>query len=86
MTEHLFGTHLIPVQRGHERRWYPLNKIDEVVLVGGSTRMPMVVEFVKKHTNGKEPNKGVNPDEVVRLAPPFRVALPGEVKDVCFWM
>ncbi len=39
-----------------------VNKIDEVVLVGGATRMPMVQELVRQLTNGKEPNKGVNPE------------------------
>ena len=44
-----------------------LTDIHHVVLVGGSTRMPMVVEFVKQLTGGKEPHKGVNPDEVVAV-------------------
>src|SRR5918994_107237 len=44
-----------------------LSNINHVVLVGGSTRMPMVVEFVKQLTGGKEPHKGVNPDEVVAV-------------------
>src|SRR5690242_9312593 len=45
----------------------PLDKIDHVVLVGGSTRMPAVVDLVKELTGGREPNKGVNPDEVVAV-------------------
>ncbi|HVJ85749.1 MAG TPA: molecular chaperone DnaK [Caulifigura sp.] len=58
-------------------------QIDEVVLVGGSTRVPMVVEFVKKIFNGKEPHKGVNPDEVVSVGAAIQGAvLSGEVKDV----
>jgi molecular chaperone DnaK len=44
-----------------------LTDIDHAVLVGGSTRMPMVVEFVKQLTGGKEPHKDVKPDEVVAL-------------------
>jgi molecular chaperone DnaK len=60
-----------------------VNKIDHVVLVGGSTRMPMVVELVKKLTNGREPNKGVNPDEVVAVGAALQAGvLKGEVKDV----
>ncbi len=60
-----------------------VDKIDEVVLVGGSTRMPMVQEFVKKMTNGKEPNKGVNPDEVVSVGAAIQGGvLAGDVKDV----
>ena len=56
--------------------------IDEVVLVGGSTRMPMVQEFVRKMT-GKEPNKSVNPDEVVAVGAAIQAGvLGGEVKDV----
>ena len=60
-----------------------IEKIDEVVLVGGSTRMPMVQELVKKMTNGKEPNKGVNPDEVVSVGAAIQGGvLAGDVKDV----
>jgi molecular chaperone DnaK len=58
-------------------------QIDEVVLVGGSTRVPMVQEFVKKLFGGKEPHKGVNPDEVVSVGAAIQGAIiGGEVKDV----
>lgn len=58
-------------------------KLDEVVLVGGSSRMPMVQELVRKLTNGKEPNKGVNPDEVVAIGAAIQGGvLGGEVKDI----
>ncbi|HEX9142437.1 MAG TPA: molecular chaperone DnaK [Gaiellaceae bacterium] len=58
-------------------------KIDEVVLVGGMTRMPLVVETVKKLFNGKEPNKSVNPDEVVAIGAAIQAGvLKGEVKDI----
>jgi len=58
-------------------------KIDEVVLVGGTTRMPMVQELVRKLTSGKEPHKGVNPDEVVAIGAAIQAGvLGGEVKDV----
>jgi molecular chaperone DnaK len=57
--------------------------IDEVILVGGMTRMPAVVEAVKKQFGGKEPHKGVNPDEVVAVGAAIQAGvLAGEVKDV----
>ena len=60
-----------------------VGKIDHVILVGGSTRMPAVVELVKELTGGKEPNKSVNPDEVVALGASLQAGvLKGEVKDV----
>ena len=60
-----------------------LSQIDHVVLVGGSTRMPAVVDLVKELTGGKEPNKGVNPDEVVAIGASLQAGvLKGEVKDV----
>ncbi len=60
-----------------------VSDIDHVVLVGGSTRMPAVSELVKEMTGGKEPNKGVNPDEVVAVGAALQAGvLKGEVKDV----
>ncbi|MEO8888492.1 MAG: molecular chaperone DnaK [Jatrophihabitantaceae bacterium] len=60
-----------------------VSKIDHVVMVGGSTRMPAVGELVKELTGGKEPNKGVNPDEVVAVGAALQAGvLRGEVKDV----
>jgi molecular chaperone DnaK len=60
-----------------------IDKIDHVVLVGGSTRMPAVTEVVKGLLGGKEPNKGVNPDEVVAVGAALQAGvLKGEVKDV----
>ena len=60
-----------------------VNDIDHVVLVGGSTRMPAVTELVRELTGGKEPNKGVNPDEVVAVGASLQAGvLKGEVKDV----
>ncbi len=57
--------------------------IDHVVLVGGSTRMPQVTDLVKSLTGGREPNKGVNPDEVVAVGAALQAGvLKGEVKDV----
>ena len=61
----------------------PISKIQSVVMVGGSTRMPAVVELVKELTGGKEPNKGVNPDEVVAVGASLQAGvLKGEVKDI----
>jgi molecular chaperone DnaK len=60
-----------------------LSEIDHIVLVGGSTRMPAVYELVKELAGGKEPNKGVNPDEVVAVGAALQAGvLKGERKDV----
>ncbi|WP_433499259.1 molecular chaperone DnaK [Sphaerimonospora sp. CA-214678] len=60
-----------------------ISDIAHVVLVGGSTRMPAVTDLVKELTGGKEPNKGVNPDEVVAIGAALQAGvLKGEVKDV----
>jgi molecular chaperone DnaK len=60
-----------------------VGKIDHVVMVGGSTRMPAVTDLVKELTGGREPNKGVNPDEVVAVGAALQAGvLRGEVKDV----
>ena len=60
-----------------------VSDIDHVVLVGGSTRMPAVSDLVKELTGGREPNKGVNPDEVVAVGAALQAGvLRGEVKDV----
>ncbi len=57
--------------------------VDHVILVGGSTRMPMIQELVKKLTGGKEPHKGVNPDEVVAVGAAIQAGvLKGDVKDI----
>jgi molecular chaperone DnaK len=57
--------------------------IDQIILVGGSTRMPAVVDLVKELTGGKEPHKGVNPDEVVAVGAALQAGvLKGDVKDV----
>jgi molecular chaperone DnaK len=58
-------------------------ELDEVVLVGGATRMPMIQDMVRELTGGKEPHKGVNPDEVVSIGAAIQAGvLGGEVKDV----
>jgi molecular chaperone DnaK len=71
-----------PVQQALEDAGLKPNQIDEVVLVGGMTRMPAVQEAVRK-IFGKEPNKGVNPDEVVAIGAAIQAGvLGGEVKDI----
>ena len=73
----------VPFQNVIRDAGIALDKIDHVVLVGGSTRMPAVVDLVKQLTGGKEPNKGVNPDEVVAVGAALQAGvLKGEVKDV----
>ncbi len=60
-----------------------VSEIDQVILVGGSTRMPAVTDLVRELTGGKEPNKSVNPDEVVSVGAALQAGvLKGEVKDV----
>jgi molecular chaperone DnaK len=71
-----------PVVQALKDAGLPASQIDEVVLVGGSTRMPRVQELVKE-IFGKEPHKGVNPDEVVAIGAAIQGAvLAGDVKDV----
>ena len=82
LVEDLIKKSIKPCHGRAERCRRVKDDIDEVVLVGGMTRMPRVIEEVTKFF-GKEPHKGVNPDEVVALVPPFRPAfLQGDVKDV----
>lgn len=73
----------IPVEKALKDAKMSPSDIDEVVLVGGSTRIPKVQEMVKKLFNGKEPHKGVNPDEVVAIGAAIQGGvLAGEVSDV----
>ncbi|MCU0506007.1 MAG: molecular chaperone DnaK [Chloroflexi bacterium] len=72
-----------PVEQALTDAGLKASQIDEVVLVGGMTRMPSVVEAVKKMFGGKEPSKGVNPDEVVAIGAAIQAGvLAGDVKDV----
>ena len=82
MTRDLLDRTKAPFQAVLKDAGISLDKIDQVVLVGGSTRMPAVAELVKAET-GKDPNKGVNPDEVVAIGAALQAGvLKGEVKDV----
>ncbi len=72
-----------PVEQALKDADLKLTDLDEVVLVGGATRMPMVQALVKQLTGGKEPNKSVNPDEVVAIGAAVQAGvLAGDVKDV----
>ena len=72
-----------PVEAALKDAGLKATEIDEVILVGGQTRMPAVVEAVKAMFNGKEPHKGVNPDEVVGIGAAIQAGvLAGDVKDV----
>jgi molecular chaperone DnaK len=83
MTEDLLERCRKPFEAALKDADLAADKLDEVVLVGGSSRMPMVQELVRKLTNGKEPNKGVNPDEVVAIGAAIQGGvLGGEVKDI----
>ncbi len=82
LTEDLVERLKGPLFRALEDAGLKPNEVDEVILVGGATRMPMVQELVRRVT-GKEPHKGVNPDEVVSIGAAIQGAvLAGEVKDV----
>ncbi len=83
MTTDLLGRCKSPFEQVIRDAGISVASIDHVVLVGGSTRMPAVVDLVRQLTGGKEPNKGVNPDEVVAVGASLQAGvLRGEVKDV----
>jgi molecular chaperone DnaK len=83
MTSDLLGRCRPPFEQVIRDAGISVDSIDHVVLVGGSTRMPAVVDLVRELTGGKEPNKGVNPDEVVAVGASLQAGvLRGEVKDV----
>lgn len=70
-------------KRAMEASPFKMNEINEIIMVGGQTRMPAIVEAVKKLFNGKEPNRSINPDEVVALGAAVQAGvLQGDVKDV----
>ncbi|WNR46360.1 molecular chaperone DnaK [Paenibacillus roseipurpureus] len=82
LSHHLVERTLGPTRQALQDSGLSTSQIDKVVLVGGSTRIPAVVEAIKKLI-GKEPHKGVNPDEVVALGAAVQAGvLTGEVKDV----
>ncbi|GAA3280548.1 molecular chaperone DnaK [Dactylosporangium vinaceum] len=82
MTQDLLDRTKVPFESAIKDAGLNVSTLDHVILVGGSTRMPAVTELVKQLT-GKEPNKGVNPDEVVAVGAALQAGvLKGEVKDV----
>jgi molecular chaperone DnaK len=83
LTQDLLDRTKKPFQQVIKDAGISVSQIDHVILVGGSTRMPAVANVVKELTGGKEPNKGVNPDEVVAVGAALQAGvLKGEVKDV----
>ncbi|MDH7602548.1 MAG: molecular chaperone DnaK [Armatimonadota bacterium] len=83
LTRDLLERCIPPFNRAIEDAKISVSDIDEIILVGGATRMPMVQDLVRKLSGGKEPNKGVNPDEVVAIGAAIQAGvLAGEVKDV----
>jgi molecular chaperone DnaK len=83
MTQDLLDRTKAPFNQAIRDAGVKVGDIDHVVLVGGSTRMPAVSDLVRELTGGKEPNKGVNPDEVVAVGAALQAGvLRGEVKDV----
>ncbi|SEJ11944.1 molecular chaperone DnaK [Demequina mangrovi] len=83
MTQDLLERTKAPFHQVIKDAGIKLSEIDHVLLVGGSTRMPAVSEVVKELTGGKEPNKGVNPDEVVAVGATLQAGvIKGERKDV----
>jgi molecular chaperone DnaK len=83
MTEDLLEKCKGPFNQAIKDAGFSVDKIDHVILVGGSTRMPMVRTLVKDLTGGKDPHQGVNPDEVVAVGASVQAGvLKGEVKDV----
>src|SRR5690606_7299196 len=83
MTSDLLDRTKAPFEQVIKDAGINVSEIDHVVLVGGSTRMPAGTELVKKMPGGKEPNKGVNPDEVVAVGASLQGGvLKGERKDV----
>ncbi|MGY1801778.1 molecular chaperone DnaK [Blastococcus sp. SYSU D00922] len=83
MTQDLLDRARAPFNQAIRDAGISVGQIDHVVLVGGSTRMPAVSDLVRELTGGKEPNKGVNPDEVVAIGAALQAGvLRGEVKDV----
>lgn len=83
MTEDLLQRCKTPFNSVIKDAGISLSEIDHVVLVGGSTRMPAVTELVKELTGGREPNKGVNPDEVVAVGAALQAGvIEGDRKDV----
>jgi len=84
LNDDLFRETLEPVKKVLEDAKYEKSKIDEIVLVGGSTRIPKIQQIIKEFFNGKEPNRGINPDEAVAYGAAIQagIILGEELQDV----
>jgi molecular chaperone DnaK len=83
MTEDLVQRCVGPFEQAVKDWGKDVSQIDHVILVGGATRMPMIQDLVRRLTGGKEPHKGVNPDEVVAVGAAIQAGvLKGDVKDI----
>ncbi len=85
----LFKKTIQPVQQVLDDSGFKKSEIDEIVLVGGSTRIPKVQQLIKEFFNGKEPNRGINPDEAVAYGAAVQGGILGgqaseETKDLLF--
>jgi molecular chaperone DnaK len=83
LTRDLVGRTKVPFENALKDAGLQASALDEIVLVGGSTRMPMVVDLVRNLGGGKDPHRGVNPDEVVAIGAAIQGGvLSGQVKDI----
>ncbi len=83
MTEDLVQRCVGPFEQAVKDWGKDISQVDHVILVGGATRMPMIQDLVRRLTGGKEPHKGVNPDEVVAVGAAIQAGvLKGDVKDI----
>lgn len=78
----LFKKTLKPVQQVLDDAGLKKHEVDEIVLVGGSTRIPKVQELIKDFFNGKDPNKGINPDEAVAYGAAVQAGILGGDADL----
>ena len=86
LVDHLIERCRGPVNQAMKDANMGVKEIDEVVLVGGSTRMPKVEDLVRTMFGGKEPHKGVNPDEVVAVGAAIQGAFwPAKSATCCCW-
>ena len=81
MFQKLFRSTLVPVKKVLDDSDLSIKDVDEVVLVGGSTRIPKIQSLVKEHFKGKEPNRGINPDEAVAYGAAVQAGVLGGESD-----
>jgi len=73
----MFRNTLKPVEKVLQDAKFSKNQIHDVVLIGGSTRIPKIIQLIKDFFNGKEPNRGINPDEAVAMGAGIQAAILG---------